>query len=404
MAQTDTRPGFKLPWTADRNDSDHQPVSESGDQTTPTDEPAPVEELETPAMIEPTAAPTTRRPTKFMAELSRAMQVAAETSRDETMARLTAEAKAAVEEIRNGSTVEAAALRRRADDDVAAVREWSKAEIARIREEAEARIALRKTALDGEIDAYGLVVEERVERVAATVAEYEARMASFFERLLAEEDPTRIATMAETMPDAPDLAEVIALIAGPEVVPFDPVPAGVADRALPMPDLETARPVTELEPTADATDDASFALESESDRSAPVEPDFAAAEAEAATFAGALDEDEKPLPDPIEQGQPLPAVPDGHTTSEQASTQVVVVGLVSVASIASFKRSLGRAPGVSSISVASGPDGEFVFTVGHDSEGSLADSITSLPGFGARITSQTDDRIEITAHDPDAGA
>ena len=136
-------------------------------------------------------------PTKFMVELSRAMQGAAETSRDETLARFGADAKAAVEEIHAAATVEAADLRRRADDDVAAVREWSKAEIARIREETEGRIAARKTVLDTEIGEHEQVVEARVDFVGTTVSNYEAEMAAFFERLLAEQDPTRIAAMAE---------------------------------------------------------------------------------------------------------------------------------------------------------------------------------------------------------------
>ncbi len=255
MAQTDTRPGFRLPWTAERSDSD-EPASEAADVTSVDDSSASVEEPETPAMSETTATPTetatttasaatgapaapaARRPTKFMADLSRAMQIAAGTSRDETMARFTNDAKAVVEEIQAASTVEAAALRRRADDDVAAVREWSKAEIARIREETEARIALRKTALDGEIDAHALIVGARVESVAATVTEFEAKMAAFFERLLAEEDPTRIATMAETMPDPPDLAGVAGSIAEPEYVPFDAAPSGLVGRPMPEPAID----------------------------------------------------------------------------------------------------------------------------------------------------------------------
>src|SRR5258705_7228657 len=203
-----------------------------------------------------------RRPTKFMADLSRAMQAAAESSRDETMARLSSEAKTVVEGIHAASTEEGASLRRRADDAVAAVREWSKGEIARIREETEARIATRKTALDGEIEAHAQVVEVRVQQVAATISEFEAQMAEFFERLHAEEDPTRIATMAEAMPDPPDLANIVASIAEPPVEPFDP---GTARLAL-LP--ETAEP-TEAAPEA--------------------APDFAAAEAEALAYTG--DED-----------------------------------------------------------------------------------------------------------------
>ena len=232
MAQTDTRPGFRLPWSGRarltpirpspgsrnrRSPSTETPNAEApaegstvAEQSTADEAPTAPEEPETSDMIDATATTSTRRPTKFMAELSRAMQTAVETSRDETMARLAADAKTVVEEIHAASAVEAAELRRHADDDVAAVREWSKAEIARIREETEARIALRKTALDGEMDAHAAVVESRVQRVGATVAAFEHEMAAFFERLLAEEDPTRIAAMAERMPEPPDLAGVAA--------------------------------------------------------------------------------------------------------------------------------------------------------------------------------------------------
>ena len=61
----------------------------------------------------------------------------------------------------------------------------------------------------------------------------------------------------------------------------------------------------------------------------------------------------------------------GSKAAPVESTQVVVVGLVSVASIATFKRQLGRLPGVKNVGVSSGPDGEFIFTVGHGSDTSL---------------------------------
>jgi hypothetical protein len=433
MAQTDTRPGFKLPWMPERSDSD-QPAPETAAETTVTDGPARAEELVTPDMIDTTAPPSTtsttdapdaagaRRPTKFMAELSRAMQVAAESSRDETIARLTAEAKAVVEEINAASTVESAALRRRADDDVAAVREWSKGEIARIREETEGRIALRKTALDGEIDAHALVVEARVERIGATIAGYEARMVAFFERLKGEEDPTRIATMAETMPDPPDLAAVAASIAEPNVQPFDPNASGLGSWLTPEPsveadagtDAQTVEPDAPTpEPAVAETTDAPEAADvdptdapnaPETVAADPSESDYAAAEAEAAAFTGDPDEDDGStgVPDSADRVVATPITPD-DVIGERATTRVLVSGLVSVASIATFKRSLGRVPGVLSIGVASGPDGEFVFTVKHDPGFGLADAITALAGFEARINAQSAGEIEVTAHDPDAG-
>src|SRR6478735_8253180 len=290
MAQTDTRPGFRLPWTAEHGAQTDQaePMASDTADATSTEAPdaeAPAEgstvadqstadeastlpqEPETSDMIDATATTSTRRPTKFMAELSRAMQTAVETSRDETMARLTADAKTVVEEIHAASAGEAAELRRNADDDVAAVREWSKAEIARIREETEARIALRKTALDAE-------------------------MAAFFERLSTEQDPTRIAAMAERMPEPPDLAGVAAAIVEPMTPSFTPAETLIDD----APAVESdGSEMTESEASADTgeTTENGESAEQETGEAESFEtghaegeaeastPDFAAAEAEA---------------------------------------------------------------------------------------------------------------------------
>ena len=425
MAQTETRPGFRLPWGAERTETD--PPADVAPASAPeASDQNPVEELVTPDMIDMKAPATAaaRRPTKFMADLSRAMQAAAESSRDETMARLSAEAKTVVEEIHAASTEEGASLRRRADDDVAAVREWSKGEIARIREETEARIATRKTALDGEMEAHAHVVEARVQQVATTVSDYEAQMAEFFQRLLAEEDPTRIATMAETMPDPPDLANIAASIAEPQVEPFDPGAARLAlipDAAAPeageaapeggdaAPDFAAAE-AEALAYTGDAEVDgeaaaAESAEETVTDGSVNVEDMPAEAVAEAAPAdAASVDASALAASDEGAFGSPAPsAEPAGDATasSERVVTRVVVLGLVSVASIATFKRSLGRSQGVMAIGVASGPDGEFVFTVTHEAGLSLRDAITALPGFDARVTGESDGGIDVTAHDPD---
>ena len=78
-------------------------------------------------------------------------------------------------------------------------------------------------------------------------------------------------------------------------------------------------------------------------------------------------------------------------------------GLVSVASIASFKRHMGRVTGVQSVGVSSGPDGEFVFTVHHDDGVNLREVVPSLPGFRARVTNAADGVISVAAHDPESG-
>jgi len=446
MAQTDTRPGFRLPWTAEHDAPTDQaePTASENAEATSAEAPeaeapaegstvaeqsnadeasTPPEEPETSDMIDATATTSTRKPTKFMAELSRAMQTAVETSRDETMARLAADAKSVVEEIHAASAGEAAELRRHADDDVAAVREWSKAEIARIREETEARIALRKTALDGEMDQHGLVVESRVQQVGATVAAFEAEMAAFFERLSTEQDPTRIAAMAERMPEPPDLAGVAAAIVEPMTPSFDSsdmligdTPAAEGDGSEMTDNEATAETEETLEAETGEADSGETETETGEAETAEAEasmPDFAAAEAEAATFTGDVEDDaseaSEPAPAPTSDHESAAAAlaataDDSPPQGERATTRVMVTGLVSVASIATFKRSLGRVPGVSTIGVASGPDGEFVFTVSHDSGVALGDAIVALPGFEARVTSESSGALEVAAHDPDAGS
>ena len=486
MSQTETKPGFRLPWSGERADADASTDGSEGtaaeagsndaeaslatgtdspaqaDGSNGTAEPTVTQEPGTNDMIDATAAATGRRPTKFMADLSKAMQTAAEASRDETMTRFTADAKVAVEDIRAKSAEEAAALRRQADDDVAAVREWSKTEIARIREETDTRIAARKQALDGEMDDFAQVIEARVQRVNSAVAEYETEMAEFFERLLAEQDPTRIATMAQAMPDPPELAAIAASIteAAPRTVEPAETTPDAYDVAATEPAGETGEPAeataetsdevpTQVEgeatadaPTGEATPVAEGetemigAAEGDTDQHAPMDespeargeatetatseagelsdgsempaPDFEAAEAEAAAMSNGLDADDglsmlaAARLDALTEG---PGVENAERSngSEKITTRVVVRGLVSVASIATFKRTLGRVQGVAAIGVASGPDGEFVFTVSHDSAMNLVEAITSLPGFDAKIASETPGNIEVAAHDPDTG-
>jgi hypothetical protein len=138
---------------------------------------------------------------------------------------------------------------------------------------------------------------------------------------------------------------------------------------------------------------------------------FDAAEAEAA--AGAASDEESGIASIGEDALSKrlgTLVPEGVRYPERqaskagpaSTTQVVVVGLISVASIASFKRHLGRATGVQSVGVSSGPDGEFVFAVAHGADVSLRDMIPSLPGFQARVTNTGDGVINVTARDPES--
>jgi hypothetical protein len=520
MATTDAKPGFRLPWSAERTEPD-APAETAGD--------APVgealshdQEIETPHMIDASHAATDqtttddegstvsatvdeestvsqtaddqpqrtdtaeelvpsndpdsnngRKPNKFMADLTRAMQGAAETAKADTLARFGADAKAHIESIHATTAVEATELRKQADDDVAAIREWSKAEIARIREETDERITHRKARLEREIDAHAADIEERIERVQRRVDGFEGEMAAFFERLLAEGDATRFAAMAESLPEPPPFdsetfddarvaetthAETADQPAERAVVvePWPEAPAEAAAETVDASETEVSGETTDAfdtesvgyslgerigesfdgtvttgEPTTDeaqaeAESPVSEATETQVESAeavAEVEttepeavdprldawglaPSFEAAEAEAAAFTheeNPADEEIPVIAEDALAARIAGLVPNADTAAaESNSTRVVVTGLVSVASIAGFKRQLSRVPGVLSVGVSSGPDGEFLFAVTHDTEIVLRDAVTTLPGFGARITAEAPGELTVTARDPES--
>ena len=531
MATTDAKAGFRLPWSSDRSSTDAansdepetadataQPIEhtstdgwptngtapqdvsgqiespEATDESTDTDTDPTAEAEAEPSMVETEHATDSvaerfhsgKKPSKFLADLTKAMQTAAEDARSLALSQLQADAKTHIEQIHARSSSEAADLRRVADDDVASVREWSKAEIARIREETEAKISERKTRLETEVEQHAAVIEREIEAVQATVSGFEADMAAFFERLLAEEDPTQFATMAERLPEPPSFEGLV-------LAPVAPEAETVADEAVTdeavteateaveatdsseeMGTAETDAPVGEAEveligdtPTGheligegsyegfegedgevdreaafaaiQAAAEAAASAEVAADAAARAEavadvaieimgphgepidpeaeadprmaalglsPDYDAAEAEALATADPADGEEIPeINDDALAARLAGLVPNRGSkagSGDGSATQVIVVGLVSVASIASFKRHLGRLPGVQSVGVSSGPDGEFVFAVNHTADVVLREAIPSLPSFQARVTGTSDGVVHVTAHDPES--
>jgi hypothetical protein len=553
MATTDAKAGFRLPWSSDRSatdetDNENQQNAEATAEPTaePTDQATvdgwPTAEAETQHVTEPTEAteasqaaqgeasvdvdyagvadaepvtaepspryPSGRKPSKFLADLTRAMQTAAEESRALALSQLQGEAKSHIEQIHARSSTEAADLRRAADDDVAAVREWSKSEIARIREETETKISGRKARLETEIEHHAAVIEREIEAVQSTVAGFEADMATFFERLLAEEDPTQFATMAERLPEPPTFSSIlVARDPEPETTTFgdtdEPVesewsepsaeaeaesveatasteeaPSAVANlenEITETSEVEAESPsehesangyvsvdtigegslgefgsfegmegedgevdreaafaaiqaAAEAAASAEVAADAAARAEAvadvaieiigshgEDDDADPeadprvaalgLSPDYDAAEAEALASADANDGEEIPeIGDDALAARLAGLVPNrgSKANTDATATQVVVVGLVSVASIASFKRHLGRLPGVQSVGVSSGPDGEFIFAVNHTADVLLREAVPSMPSFQARVTGTSDGVVNVTAHDPES--
>jgi hypothetical protein len=404
--------------------------------------------------------------------------------------------------------------------------------LARVREETEQKITDRKARLETEIEDHAAVIEREIEAVTATVAGFEAEMASFFERLLAEDDPTAFATMAENLPEPPSFDDLTA-VAAAQAAADAPVAEAVAEAEpevdAPVAESETEAPEavagtvetgeaesdpaetvealesgtveTAGEPESEADSAEAVAETAETETEAAVEgqadpaessadhdstlayegaefagfgegvegdgevdreaafaaiqaaaeaaasaevaadaaaraeavadvaieivgheagnetdprfaalglsPDYDAAEAEALASAEASGDEEIPVigDDALAArlaGLVPPTKGKGAATGDATQSQVIVVGLVSVASIASFKRHLGRVAGVNSVGVSSGPDGEFVFAVTHNADTNLRDAIPSLPSFQARVTSTADGAIHVTAHDPEA--
>ena len=576
MATTDSRTGFRLPWGQDRAhetqpaepaeaatqdageapaapvawpDSDFNarlgiapqqqrepdPIPEGTETPEPETPSATLPSIGEPAMTDPVPQPApaaatapAKRPTKLLADLAAAIRATTEAAREAAVAQVDEEAAEVIARIRAGSADGEAALKAQSDEDISGIKDWSKAEIARIKEEAEARITARKATLNDELAAHAAALEGRVREVDAVVGVYHADMDAYAGRLAAEEDPARLATMAETMPEAPSLGawsslenldltavadapvEVVAA-AEPEpvveaVVEVAPEPESVAEAVVEVaPEPESvAEAVVDTEPVVEA--EAEAVVEPVAEAEPVTEPAVAspwgdpnpwlardAAPAAEETLPASDVQDDIPrwaagetpdgFPDAVEGGDPvdrgaimaaleaaaeavvaaeaaaesadqaeaaadvaetaaellkgrasadddydpeaidafsarlgaggletesfqdrLASLLPGHDGAEgtgPGTTQVVVTGLVSVASIASFKRHLARIAGVAAVAVASGPEGEFVFNVNHGADVAFRDAIPTLPGFAARVTSVADGVVSVTARDPE---
>ena len=607
MANSESRPSFRLPWSSDRSHEDPNgsvaveaaPESAAGEAepgaptwpdsdfgtrlgtTPPTPRPADaiatagetgteesdmIDQASPTAPVEHAAPPAPRKSTQLMVDLATAIRATTEAARDHALAAVETDATDVAAAIRTAATEGAGALRRQSDEDLAAIKEWSKAEIARIREETESRLGARKATLETELAAHASAVEHRIGEVDEAVARYRADMDAYVESLKREDDPARLATMAEAMPEPPaldawrDISNLdLAAFAPPAVeaveaeaieAPDAETPTGALDaEAVEAPAAVAAETVESVEaetvatPEAVASDaaetvesveaetvatpeavasDAAETAESALDVESPLDvepadtastqtatkeranpwgvvesPWTAGAAARAARAAESRDEagDEHDVPrwatgetpdgfpavaeggEPVDRGAIMAALEaaaeavvaaesaaesanqaeaaadvaetaaellsgrasedesaeahamlnarvdaggfetqsftdrlasllsshaDSSDDAEPRTTQVVVTGLVSVASIASFKRHLGRLAGVLTVGVASGPSGEFVFNVTHRPDVSFKDVIPSMPGFAARVTGTGDGVVSVTARDPEA--
>jgi hypothetical protein len=562
MASTDTRSGFRLPWSSDRSQdpaaevaADTEAVTDAESEApvpadpawpksdfnaalglTRTQEQRPLEATPTPiehteesspmvdmdTAVAPAPAVAPKRSSRMMVDLTAAIRATADTAQAQTLEQVHSDSAQVVEAIRSSSTDGVTTLKQQSEDDIAAIREWSKAEIARIKDETDARITTRKATLEDELAGHAAAVDRRVDEVRAEVIRFEAAMAAYRDGLEREDDPARLATMAEELPELPSFAawadlgtlditlpadepEAVApdadLVEAQEPEAIDGAAEtldadAIADRigeTTPAEDwYAPAEEATEqeaaaawdngaaawgdspeLQPATDATDAAETTTDDAGDdvprwaagevpdgfptgegeeagdpvdRGAIMAALEAAAEAVVAAEAAAdsaetaeaaadvaetaaellvgrqadeLDYDpeaEAAMAARVDAGgyetetfserlaNLMPGHGEGEAGDEPRTTQVVVSGLVSVASIASFKRHLGRLPGVQAVAVASGPEGEFVFNVTHRADLSFRDVIPTMPGFAARVTGSGEGTLQVAARDPEAEA
>jgi hypothetical protein len=286
-------------------------------------------------------------------------------------------------------------------------------------------------------------------------------MAAFFEKLLAEDDPTHLAAMAENLPEPPsfdddllddDYVPPAAAVADApaetetDVVADEPEPEPAAESTVDESTVETETAFAAIQAAAEAAaaeeavapdapveDEApEVVVEAEAEDEAPeavealeaaatsvneTDPRFAAlglspdaaAEAEAAAEIDATDDREEiaTFSDDALAARLAGLVPNSDDATARAAahtTKVLVTGLISVASIAGFKRQLGRLSGVESVGVSSGPEGEFVFAVAHTADVSLAEAVPTLTDFAAEVTNAADDTITVAARDPETSA
>ncbi len=366
---------------------------------TPVEQRAPMTETLTRPAHDAVTDGQARRPTKFMLDLTRAMRQAAGEARQSALAQFRVDVEHHTAEAQAACEAAAAEARRRADEDITALAEWETAEIARIRRETEEGITARHARLETEIADQMARLDEEVARVRARVSAFEAEMDAFFQHLAQEDDPGRFAGLAEQLPEAPA---------------FDAWTPEIGDAAPELTANDTAEDGAG-EPAAGTATVADQPADPDAGMPPMLPDDFAAAEAEAAEWVAVDDAspeaevaaemtaatDTAPEADGEGAAPWPPASAAAAAVTTSVRTQVAVVGLVSVASIATFKRLLARSAGVHGVAVASGPDGEFLFTATHDSTLDMPATVAAIQGFDVEVMESGPGIVMARAVDPE---
>lgn len=383
MTSSSRRSGFRLPWTAEEGDeAEHatngQPAAveaaaaevskpaaaiEPTVPTTPATEPAPTSTAPghkngTPLNTKATTAMNQDQQTDptdnpFLRNLVDAMRRVAEESRSKSVVELRASVDDRIRELRSASEERAAAMRKLAEDEVAAIGTWEETEIERVRAEAKRRSEERRARLDKEVADDASQTEREIEQTKERATAYEGELDGFLAKLTEIRDPIEFVTAAQRIPAPP-------LPLSAESADHTTVSARLAALGV-EPPAEAAAPA---EPAAPAP--------------APATAAPAAAEANAAAELAAKE-----------------SATDAVAASAETATSVVVKGLGSFGAITSFKQSLERAPGISSVALSLGPTGEFVYRATHAADADLPALLGAIEE-GSTVERQADGSLRVT--------
>jgi len=399
MTANQRRPGFRLPWSSDADETgqpadaqggteaetSEQPAPPAADAPAPeatgsngsTPQPAPSEPApeapQTPAPVTAAAETPPHRsdaagepPNGFMRDLVAAMRKVADEARQAGVEQLKTRADEAVRALESDAEKRRADLRQRAEADIAGVGEWARAEAERIKAEAEQRVASRRAQLEQQLAADETRTEAESRALRARVADYERELEAYHAQLAEITDPAAFAAAAKRMPSPPPL---VAHAGPPAGAAADDKPDGAAEPQ--APESSQATPAT----PAGAAD---------------VHP------AEEEVLAARLAElDAKLETAPVAASEAAPASAPA-ANGEPTTTDVVVKGLGSFGAITGFRQSLASQDGISGVALSLGQTGEFVFRATHANGVDVAAAITAIEGEGATIEPRPEGGLRVT--------
>ena len=182
--------------------------------------------------------------------LAQAMHTALRREREHIDDIVASDARVHTDRVRARAALEAAELRRMADDEVREIEAWKAREVKRIRREAARRTKERRADMASFLERHDTIIESEIAGLEAAVVDYSATLATFVDNLSATGDPGEIARRADFVPGPPDMDDIRARARARAMAAFDlPDDGPPAEETGPV-DVEPATPPAS-EPASD---------------------------------------------------------------------------------------------------------------------------------------------------------